>query len=277
MMEASKLQNDVPHVRRLSPERTDHYRRSFAEHGFVILKGVVPHARVAELHSKILEEFESVKRSGALFSGGGNISGHLNCFPGAESERIYDILREQGVIDLARALMPNLARLPNVGCNLNLPGSVAQHYHVDEAYQKEFIICNVATVNTDLVNGAIDVLPGTHREFYKFWRYALHRLYRLSTRLQLERGDVLLRSSNLWHRGMPNKSSTPRPMLAFTWEDGGSPLEEPFQVENGKITFRQNWYRPTALGRLRERTFVAAPITYSAYRFARSLFGNKGF
>ena len=46
---------------------------------------------------------------------------------------------------------------------------------------------------------------------------------------------------------------------------------------DGKIRFYPNWYQPTTLGRLRERTFVTAPVTYSAYRFARSLYGNKGY
>jgi hypothetical protein len=66
-------------------------------------------------------------------------------------------------------------------------------------------------------------------------------------------------------------------MLALTWEDGGSVHEDPFRVEQGKITFRPNWFRPNMLGRLRERTFIAAPITYNAYRFVRSLVGNKGY
>ena len=35
--------------------------------------------------------------------------------------------------------------------------------------------------------------------------------------------------------------------------------------------------RHERLGRLRERMFVTAPITYSAYRFVRSLYGNKGY
>ena len=43
---------------------------------------------------------------------------------------------------------------------------------MDGLYLKDFLICNVAVVDTDLANGAIDVLPGTNREFYKFWRYA---------------------------------------------------------------------------------------------------------
>src|SRR5205823_11036621 len=90
-------------------------------------------------------------------------------------------------------------------------------------------------------------------------------------------GDVLVRVSNLWHRGMPNRSAVPRPMLAFSWEDGGSAYEDPFQIDGGKIAFRPNWFRPTRLGRLRERLFVKAPFTYSTYRFVDSLFSNKSY
>ena len=43
----------------------------------------------------------------------------------------------------------------------------------------------------------------------------------------------------------------------------------------GKIEFYENWYRPTRLGRLRERTFVAAPITYDAYRLVDSILAPK--
>jgi hypothetical protein len=93
----------------------------------------------------------------------------------------------------------------------------------------------------------------------------------------MKRGDVLVRTSNLWHRGMPNLTGAPRLMLAFTWEDGGSLQDDPWQQEGGAIAFRPNWFRPSFLGRLRERTFKAAPITYSAYRFVRSLISNKGY
>ena len=66
-------------------------------------------------------------------------------------------------------------------------------------------------------------------------------------------------------------------MLAFTWEDGGSDHADPFQLDGGKIVFRPNWFRPSRLGRLRERTFVAAPFTYSAYRIVDSLLNNKSY
>jgi ectoine hydroxylase-related dioxygenase (phytanoyl-CoA dioxygenase family) len=148
---------------------------------------------------------------------------------------------------------------------------------MDRTFTNEFLIANVAVVDTDLANGAIELAPGTHRKFYKFWRWAIERPYRKSIRVPMQQGDVLVRVSNLWHRGMPNHTSTPRPMLAFTWEDGGSQYDDPFSVDGGKIAFRPNWFRPSLLGRLRERVFVAAPFSYSAYRFVDSLVSNKSY
>jgi hypothetical protein len=76
---------------------------------------------------------------------------------------------------------------------------------------------------------------------------------------------------------MPNYSALARPMVALTWEDGGSFEEDPFNINGGKIMFRENWYRKNFLGQLRENIFDKAPITYSVYRFVRSLYGNKGY
>ena len=259
------------------PQDLEQFKRAFAEDGYLIFRNVVSRERLSQLCTSILQEFERARQSGRLFSGGGLISGHLNCFPGVESRFAYEALQEHGIIDLIKAIFPKAVRLPNVGCNLNLPNSVAQHYHADRNFTDYFIIANVAVVDTDLANGAMDLIPGTHKKFYKFWRFALERPYRAGIRLPMKQGDVVVRTSNVWHRGMPNHTSVARPMLAFTWEDGGSTHADPFTVEDGKIVFRQNWFRPNLAGRLRERTFVAAPITYSAYRFVTSLFGTKGY
>jgi Phytanoyl-CoA dioxygenase (PhyH) len=263
----------------LSTSEIESLRASFSETGYLIFKGIVSKDKLSALRDSLFSEFERSERSGELFSGGGRISGHLNCFPGEESRFAYETLREAGIIDLIAAINPRAVGAPSVGCNMNLPNSKAQHYHADGWYTGEFMIANVAVVDTVIANGAIDVLPKTHKKFYKFWRYALERAYTASTRLPLEQGDVLIRTSNLWHRGMPNQTSTARPMLAFTFGEKAPPNrpEDPFTFNGGKISFHANWYRPTLLGRMRERTFVAAPITYSAYRFVRSLVGSKGF
>jgi hypothetical protein len=116
----------------------------------------------------------------------------------------------------------------------------------------------------------MEVLPGTQRRSYKYWQLVLERPRAL--RPKLARGDVVIRGSHLWHRGMPNPSKRPRPMLALTWEDGGSEQSDPYAAHGGKISFFPNRYTPTFMGRLRERAFVAVPSVPLTYRFVRSIF-----
>jgi Phytanoyl-CoA dioxygenase (PhyH) len=257
-------------------EELEAHRRSFAEDGYLIFRGVVSKDRLSAFRAELFDTFERARATGGLFDGGGSISGHLNCFPGEQARFAYDTLSDAGIIDVIKFVFHKEIHSPNVGLNFNLPNSVPQHWHVDSAYLEDFMITNVAVVDTDLVNGAIDVIPGTQRRFYEFWRFALERTDRGSKRIPLEQGDVLIRTSNLWHRGMPNRSAVPRPMLAFTWEHGGR-KDDGFRIHDGKTKFLPNWYSTGVLGRLRERIFVKAPVTYSAYRIAKSLIGNKGY
>ncbi len=249
----------------------DSWKQAFARDGYFVLRNVVSQQRLAELHQALAQEFDAASKSGALFYGGGLMSGHLNCFPGAVARFGYDTLLDRGIIDLARQLHPSVLRMPNVGCNFNLPGSHTQHYHIDRPFTREFMIINIAVVDTVIENGAIELIPGTHKRFYRYTEFVLERRHRDGVRVPINCGDVLVRSSNVWHRGMTNRTSVPRPMLAFTWEDGGNLQPDPFSAEGGKIRFLPNWFKPTRVGRLREQLFVKVPITYSALRFARSL------
>lgn len=268
---------DSSHEPSLQTRERQNLKRSFAEDGYFLVRNVVSPEKLAALHQDLVAEFARTKQTGSLFSGGGLMSGHLNCFPGEGSRFVYDALQERGIISLIREIEPKAVRLPNVGCNFNLPNSVTQPYHADRDFTKAFMIANVAVVDTVLENGAMEIIPGTHRKFYKYWRFALERPYRNSIRVPMNCGDVLVRTSNTWHRGMPNRTAVARPMLALTWEDGGSMQDDPFCVEDGNIKFRPNKFRPTRLGRLHERLFVSVPISYSAYRVVSSLVGNKGY
>ena len=244
--------------------------------GYVVLRGVVGADGLAAFDDELEAGFERFRASGA-FHGGGMFSGHLNCIPGTAARFAWDEINAAGIVDIVKAIDPEWAVRPRCTLNFNLPGSRAQHYHMDGVFTRDFLICNIAVVDTDLVNGALDVLPGTNQRFYRFWEYALQRKFRETTRVPLQRGDVVLRRSTLWHRGMPNLSEAPRPMLAFTFGEYDDPVEDPFAGDRATMEFYPNWFAPTRRGRLRERTFVAAPITYSAYRFTRSLFSDKGY
>jgi len=242
---------------------------AFAREGYVTLPNVVSKSRLAALTDELRGVYARARANGELFSGGGTISGHLNCFPGAPSRFVYDELERYGVFDLVRTLSPSTTRMPNIGCNLNLPNSSAQNPHADGYAATPFLIVNVVPIDTDLENGAMEVTPGTHLREYKYWQYALSG--KPAIRMPASTGDVIVRSSMLWHRGMPNRSKAVRPMLAFTWENGGSDLADPYTAHGGKITLLTNRYGQSLSGRLRERAFASLPALGKSYLFMRSL------
>lgn len=245
--------------------------------GFVHLPGIVPREELVEFADHLAAEYRAARERGELFDGGGSFSGHLNCFPGERSRFIHEALVDAGVLDIVAARSPDRVDEVRATTNYNLPGSSAQHYHPDGLYVEEFLICNIAVVDTDLENGAIDLLPGTHTSFHKFWQYARDRLYRRSTRIPMRAGDVLVRLSTVWHRGMPNTTDRPRPMMSLTFGEASAPPGDPFAINDGRVVFTPNWYGTDRTSQLRERLFVSQPWIYSSLRFGRSLFGDKGY
>ena len=114
---------------KLTQSEIDSYKETYARDGYFIVRNVVSRERLAELHKAMAKEFDSLSKSGALFAGGGLVSGHLNAYPGPGARFAYDSLEEYGIIDLIKQLDPNVVRLPRVGANYNLPGSHNQHAH----------------------------------------------------------------------------------------------------------------------------------------------------
>jgi hypothetical protein len=259
-------------MRDLSSEELRWTANRLETEGYAVVSQVVSKGGLQRLDQQLNAAYNAFP----MFEGGGAISGHINCFPGEEGQFVYDELEASGLADMIRDMRPGLHNRVRATLNFNLPGSIAQHYHMDGVFLSAFIICNIAVVDTGITNGAIDVLPGTHARFYPFWQYALRRTYRRTTRVPMEQGDVLIRRSTLWHRGMPNRSNRPRPMMSLTFGEESAPQGGPFAADAG-IVFYPNWYSNGRLGILRERMEVAAPITRSTYRFMRSLVGNRGY
>src|SRR5271169_2800173 len=132
----------------MTPHQMQDLISAFVREGYATLPNVVSKSRLAALTDELRGEYARAQANGELFSGGGTISGHLNSFPGAQSRFVYDELEQHGVFNLVRNLSPSATRMPNIGCNLNLPRSSAQNPHADGYAVSPFLIVNVAPVDT---------------------------------------------------------------------------------------------------------------------------------
>jgi hypothetical protein len=94
----------------------------------------------------------------------------------------------------------------------------------------------VPVVTMDEENGSTEVWPGSHLdttmsiqlETIKVPEGIAARRREIAPPLQprVEAGSILIRDMRLWHRGMPNRTEEPRPMIAMIhtcrwWHDGG--------------------------------------------------------
>jgi len=247
---------------------------SLRHDGYVVVKGVVPKGELDELASRLHAVYQQAKTSNDLFRGGGTFSGHLNCFPGEHSRFVYDAVADRGIVDVARAFDAAKADTVRVTMNYNLPHSHNQHFHSDGLFVERFMIINVAVVDITSENGPMDVIPGSQREFHKFWQYAWDRMYRRAVPVCMNKGDVMIRFSTMWHRGTKNRTDQVRPMMSLTFGEDSAPRSDAFESE---IVFEPNWYGTSRKDEIRERVFATAPVVYSTMRFGRSLVGNKGY
>src|SRR5450432_2531566 len=98
---------------KLTGSEIQEFKQAFSDNGYFVVRNVVSPERLIELHKALSHEFDLASKSGALFSGGGLVSGHLNCFPGAGARFAYDTLQQRGIIDFIKQLHPNVLRMPN--------------------------------------------------------------------------------------------------------------------------------------------------------------------
>jgi len=108
-------------------------------------------------------------------------------------------------------------------------GSVHMDWHSDQTMDETpdpsrvtdtlRLTYNIPLVDFTWANGAMEMIPGTHHLSRAFLARPLHdiaHIYPVPLRLRV--GDALLRDGNVLHRGTPNLTDRPRPMLDQTYK-----------------------------------------------------------
>jgi len=228
------VSSDARAAGRLPAEQLRAAVDALRDDGFVVLNDVVDPAHLDILHERMIDDLGALRaRPDTPYNWN---SGNLQQDPPPFPPYLFgDILLNPFAIAVTSALLG--PRIKNVmyGGNTALPGDQRQPVHADVGHLWPLdmlqaphpaaqLVVNVPTVDVSAENGATEIWPGTHRELgvgvgddIKISPQALRARRAICPPIQpsIRRGGMLIRDIRLWHAGMPNRTSAPRPMIAM--------------------------------------------------------------
>lgn len=221
----------------IEPRQKELWLQELQLNGFIILRDFLPREWVEAVHEQLLPvlrgEYRKAEEQGfEKARGPGRLAFHL--------ERYADLLGGALADDryrrhpLIEELVDAVLGSGRWGRGWTLveaawSGSQYMGWHSDQKleetpdpdgpHETRRVTYNIPLVDFTWANGAIEFIPGSHRlprSFLKLGFLELPHLF--SARLDLRRGDALLRDGNTLHRGTPNLTDHPRPMLDQTYK-----------------------------------------------------------
>lgn len=219
-------------IQRFPPDEAERAAQAVAEDGCVILEDAVPVAPLAALRRRMDRDTVDLLRFCATIGGNPRERGHLQQGPPPFADYVFaDVAMNPYVNAVAQALFGGRPQLTFYNGNTNCPGSVRQRLHMDgrhstapgePAAPTSAVVVNVPPGGMDDGNGAIELWPGSHRVPVHGEQQGIpgdmeadRRRARAPENPHAAPGDVLIRDVRLWHRGVPNRSTRPRHMIAL--------------------------------------------------------------
>lgn len=226
--------------------------RALKEDGFVVLQDVVETTHLDTLHERMIADIALLQqRTDAPYNWNtGNLQQDPPPFP---PYLFADVLLNEQVIAVTRALLGGGVKNMLYTGNTAMPSEDRQPVHADfgqmwpnieVAHPAARIIVNVPTVDVSPENASTELWPGTHLDVsthsdtdIKIPADVLTARRKTAPPIQpnIKKGSILLRDQRLWHAGMPNRTQTPRPMIAMMhvcgWMESGTPLTFPVEYK----------------------------------------------
>jgi len=227
---------------RLDDESLDRALQQLRELGYVVLESVFPEGWIPDFLQQYLGE--AGRQYGDQWpKTHGGISSPM-CKPFLDPLVIQNPFAMQ---ILSSALGEDFFAYLPYGSNTAWPGSPVQHIHRDSGHlfpDTPYVLpMSTAVVNIPLVdfsqeNGATEVWPASHliADAQTEQKLSLEaRVKELpSVRVIMPAGSVVVRDMRCWHRGMPNRTAQPRPMLALVY------FRKFHHLPNDATTFRRS-------------------------------------
>ena len=219
------------------------------EWGFVVLEEAVASEPLKELRERMDRDTEELLAYCESIGGNPRELGHLQQGPPVSADYVFsDVAMNRYVNRICNLLYEHRPRLTFYNGNTNCPGSTTQRLHMDGRHATlepepvsptSSVVIDIPPGPMNKANGAIEIWPGSHlvrppgggprvSDELEASRRAIERPIQAETQV----GDVLIRDTRLWHRGVPNRSDRPRHMIALIVSDGRLPV-------GGKLDFQK--------------------------------------
>lgn len=255
--------------------------RELETSGYTVLESCLDVKCVEEVRQQVIAEYEAARP--LPWRGGGKWFGHIEYVPPISSPIIREAASNKKIQEIVDQALAKNYKIIGVGGNANLPGSTYQPAHMDGVQGTDFLVVNIPLGKVTEQNGSLEVWPGTHKEQLTVSEF--NSVPRQSARVNSSPGDIVMRYSNVWHRGTPNRSSEVRFMLAIIISPHYEKLP-PFAVSEDhqsilssfrlpvhsktapplKKGFGPNYFATSLRGNMLELTWVYAPSVFTAIR-----------
>lgn len=243
----------------------------FHANGYLIIEDAIDPAHIEILREVMLADVNKIlARSDAPFNFN---KGNIQQAPPPYAPYLFDdILFNDSVIDIAQQILGDNIKNSFYSGNTALPGEHHQPVHTDVPHPiaggpytpTSIIVVNIPVVDMHPRNGSIQLWPTTHLDT----KYGgdtdgiiessdLQRFRASNPPFQptVKAGTILMRDMRLWHAGMPNHTSEPRPMIAMMLWNAVATTFGGIEVPERSVGFFQNKRIETELVVIPDDTF----------------------
>ena len=205
----------------------------FHQNGFVILENAVCHNSIEHIRHRMLQDFNTYRKSSNLRWNQGKSSGNISQPPPPLPEYLHeDVWANHLGVDIMENIIGPRPQLSWVTSNIALPRSTGRQavhsdYYCNHFDFPVFLEVCIYLQDVDSHNGATEFWLGTHKGYSKDdhsspttgWIkqevFASRAMISPPIQPAISKGSLMIRDLRCWHAGRSNQTNEPRIILGF--------------------------------------------------------------
>ena len=249
----------------------------FEKNGYIQLSNIINNNNFDRLCDQIIFETNKFysENLDKIKNLGGYLTGNLELLPDKKLNDIWNVLCNKDFENTFEEVTGKKLSNFNIKCsgNIVLPNKGYQHFHTDGPLKSKKIILNLAIHEINLNNAPTQIIPGSHNRNIKYWKFYLNEIFNKKIFIKMKKGDVIIRSHSVWHRGTKNRSKNLRILLLFALTE--KTLDKKFTQEiNTSLIIGENQFKSSYTQKFKEIFSIYLAPIYIFYRIISSLIKN---